>query len=181
MQTPIQAFAWRRVCFFHPAKRKEWCRTQTPKTPKTPSNSTTSIRRRNSWVDVKNSSITPTFRSILSKALLAVSFPISWHTTRAKKVSESSQNGKRNKKNSRQPKTTIAASPFNNTNMAQRATNALWAISILWHKVAATWNKRSLWRLWLAISAPEYSRKQTVHIKSDLVFFFYFDSFHSSE
>ena len=32
---------------------------------------------------------------------------------------------KANKKNGGHPKTTIAASPFNNTNMAQRAVNAL--------------------------------------------------------
>lgn len=32
---------------------------------------------------------------------------------------------KAEQENSRHPKTTIAASPFNNTNMAQRATNAL--------------------------------------------------------
>ena len=73
----------------------------------------------------KNSSITPTFHSTPSKASLADSFQTSWHTTKAKKVSESSQNGKWNKKSSRHPKTTIAASPFNNTNMAERAANAL--------------------------------------------------------
>ena len=134
MQTSIQAFSWHRVCFFHTTKRKEWCRTQTPKTPKTPSNSTTSIRRRNSWVDVKSSSTTPTFRSIPSKASLADSFQTSWHTIKAKKDSESLQNGKRNKKDSRHPKTTIAASPFDDTKMAQRATNALWVIFIFRHK-----------------------------------------------
>ena len=124
-------------------KRKEWCRTQTPKTPKTPSNSTTSIRRRNSWVDIKNSS-TPTFRSTPSKASLDGSFPTLWLTIKAKRDSENSQNGKQNKKNSRHPKTTISASPFNNTNMAQRATNALWAISILWHKVSSRHMEQTL-------------------------------------
>ena len=118
---------------FHTPKRKDWCRTQTPKTPKTPSNSTTSIRRRNSWVDAKNSSTILTFRSTPSKVSLVDSFPTLWYATKAKRVSESSQNGKRNKKSSRHPKTTIAASPFNNTNMAQRAANALWAISISLH------------------------------------------------
>ena len=95
------------------------------KTPKTPSNSTTSIRRRNSWVDVKSSSTTPIFRSTLSKASLSDSFPTLCHTIKTKKDSESSQNGKRNKKNSRHPQTTIAASPFNNTNTAQREANDL--------------------------------------------------------
>ena len=73
----------------------------------------------------KSSSTTPTFRSIPSKVSLADSFPTLWHTIKAKKDSESLQNGKQNKKDSRHPKTTIAASPFNNTNMAQRAANAL--------------------------------------------------------
>ena len=59
------------------------------------------------------------------KVSLVDSFPTLWYTIKAKKDSESSQNGKRNKKDSRHPKTTIAASPFNDTNMAQRATNAL--------------------------------------------------------